>query len=53
MSKTIRYSLTYLGIIEDVPDNATKEDIIKAIEEDWDSSEHDLGYFNDVEYEVE
>jgi hypothetical protein len=49
MAKTIRYNLTFLGMIE-VPDNATDEEIREAIQRDYDFYS-DFDCVNDVDYD--
>lgn len=54
MSKTIRYSITVLGIIElDENDNPTEQQIMDMIADDYFQTGGNIEFANDVEYEVE
>ena len=54
MTKVLRYSVTFLGTIElDENDNPTEHQAIDMIADDFHQLSGDIGYANDVEYEVE
>ena len=53
MAKTIRYSATFLGTIEVFGDeNLTDNQIQELIAEDFAQWGNDIGYANDVEYDI-
>ena len=54
MAKTIRYSVTFLGTIElDDNDNPNYQQAMDMIADDFNQYGYDIGYANDVEYEIE
>lgn len=54
MAKTIRYSVTFLGTIElDDNDNPNYQQTMDMIADDFNQYGTDIGYANDVEYEIE
>ena len=54
MSKVIRYSVTFLGTIElDDNDNPNYQQVMDMIADDFNQYSTDIGYANDVEYEIE
>ena len=54
MAKTIRYSVTFLGTIElDENDNPNYQQAMDMIADDFNQWGNDIGYANDVEYEIE
>ena len=54
MAKTIRYSVTFLGTIElDDNDNPNHQQVMDMIADDFNQWGSDIGYANDVEYEIE
>ena len=54
MAKTIRYSVTFLGTIElDDNDNPNYQQAMDMIADDFNQYSTDIGYANDVEYEIE
>lgn len=54
MSKIIRYSVTFLGTIElDDNDNPNYQQAMDMIADDFNQYDYDIGYANDVEYEIE
>ena len=54
MAKTIRYSVTFLGTIElDNNDNPNYQQAMDMIADDFNQYGYDIGYANDVEYEIE
>ena len=54
MSKIIRYSVTFLGTIElDDNDNPNYQQAMDMIADDFNQYGTDIGYANDVEYEIE
>lgn len=54
MAKTIRYSVTFLGTIElDDNDNPNYQQAMDMIADDFNQYGTDIGYANDVEYEIE
>lgn len=54
MSKVIRYSVTFLGTIElDSNDNPNYQQAMDMIADDFNQYGVDIGYANDVEYEIE
>lgn len=54
MSKIIRYSVTFLGTIElDNNDNPNHQQVMDMIADDFNQWGSDIGYANDVEYEIE
>jgi hypothetical protein len=54
MSKIIRYSVTFLGTIElDDNDNPNYQQAMDMIADDFNQYGVDIGYANDVEYEIE
>lgn len=53
MSKVIRYTVTFIGTIElDNNDNPNRQQIIDMIADDFNQWDTDIGYANDVEYEM-
>ena len=54
MAKAIRYSVTFLGTIElDDNDNPNHQQVMDMIADDFNQWGGDIGYANDVEYEIE
>ena len=54
MAKIIKYSVTFLGTIElDENDNPNYQQTMDMITDDFNQYGVDIGYANDVEYEVE
>ena len=54
MSKVIRYSVTFLGTIElDDNDSPNYQQAMDMIADDFNQYGYDIGYANDVEYEIE
>ena len=54
MAKIIRYSVTFLGTIElDENDNPNYQQAMDMIADDFNQYGMDIGYANDVEYEIE
>ena len=54
MAKTIRYDVTFLGTIElDDNDSLNHQQIMDMIADDFNQYGTDIGYANDVEYEIE
>lgn len=54
MSKVIKYSVTFLGTIElDDNDNPNYQQAMDMIADDFNQYGTDIGYANDVEYEIE
>ena len=55
MAKAIRYSITFLGTIPlDANDNPSDNEIQRMIADDfYNITSGDIGYANDVEFEVE
>jgi hypothetical protein len=54
MAKTIRYNVTFLGTIElDDNDNPNHQQVMDMIADDFNQWGSDIGYANDVEYEIE
>lgn len=54
MAKAIRYSVTFLGTIElDDNDNPNYQQAMDMIADDFNQYGCDIGYANDVEYEIE
>ena len=54
MSKIIRYSVTFLGTIElDDNDNPNYQQAMDMIADDFNQLDRDIGWANDVEYEIE
>ena len=54
MAKIIRYSVTFLGTIElDEHDNPNYQQAMDMIADDFNQYGTDIGYANDVEYEIE
>ena len=54
MAKAIRYSVTFLGTIElDDNDNPNHQQVMDMIADDFNQWGSDIGYANDVEYEIE
>ena len=54
MSKIIRYSVTFLGTIElDENDNPNYQQAMDMIADDFNQLDRDIGWANDVEYEIE
>ena len=54
MAKILRYSVTFLGTIElDDNDNPNHQQTMDMIADDFNQYGYDIGYANDVEYEIE
>ena len=54
MTKILRYNVTFLGTIElDDNDNLNHQQIMDIIADDFNQWGSDIGYANDVEYEIE
>lgn len=54
MAKVIRYSVTFLGTIElDDNDSPNYQQAMDMIADDFNQYGYDIGYANDVEYEIE
>lgn len=54
MAKAIRYSITFLGTIElNDNDNPNYQQAMNMIADDFNQYGTDIGYANDVEYEIE
>ena len=54
MAKVIKYSVTFLGTIElDENDNPNYQQAMDMIADDFNQYGTDIGYANDVEYEIE
>ena len=54
MAKILRYSVTFLGTIElDDNDNPNHQQVMDMIADDFNQWGSDIGYANDVEYEIE
>lgn len=54
MAKVLRYTVTFLGTIElDDNDNPNYQQAMDMIADDFNQYSTDIGYANDVEYEIE
>lgn len=54
MAKILRYNVTFLGTIElDDNDSPNHQQIMDIIADDFNQWGSDIGYANDVEYEIE
>lgn len=54
MTKILRYNVTFLGTIElDDNDSPNHQQIMDIIADDFNQWGSDIGYANDVEYEIE
>ena len=54
MAKILRYNVTFLGTIElDDNDNPNYQQAMDMIADDFNQYGYDIGYANDVEYEIE
>lgn len=54
MAKILRYDVTFLGTIElDDNDSPNHQQIMDIIADDFNQWGSDIGYANDVEYEIE
>ena len=54
MTKILRYNMTFLGTIElDDNDSPNHQQIMDIIADDFNQWGSDIGYANDVEYEIE
>jgi hypothetical protein len=54
MAKVLKYSVTFLGTIElDDNDNPNYQQAMDMIADDFNQWGNDIGYANDVEYEIE
>lgn len=54
MAKVLKYSVTFLGTIElDDNDNPNHQQAMDMIADDFNQWGNDIGYANDVEYEIE
>ena len=54
MTKILRYSVTFLGTIElDDNDSPNHQQIMDIIADDFNQWGSDIGYANDIEYEIE
>ena len=54
MTKILRYNVTFLGTIElDDNDSLNHQQIMDIIADDFNQWGSDIGYANDVEYEIE
>ena len=54
MTKILRYNVTFLGTIElDDNDSPNHQQIMDIIADDFNQWGSDIGYANDIEYEIE
>ena len=54
MTKILRYTVTFLGTIElDDNDSPNHQQIMDIIADDFNQWGSDIGYANDIEYEIE
>ena len=54
MAKVIKYNVTFLGTIElDENDNPNHQQVMDLIADDFNQWVGDIGYANDVDYEIE